>query len=87
MSDLPGWRERIDQLDRDLVRLLNERAECVLKLAPLKREKKIGVLDEGREQRVRANVRGANQGPLSDDTLVEIIERVMAAMRDLQEPR
>jgi len=84
MSDLSGWRKRIDELDRDLVRLLNERAECVLNLAPLKRAQKMDVLDQGREELVRANVREANQGPLSDEALVEVIERVMAAMRDLQ---
>ncbi len=86
MSDLSGWRERIDELDRELVRLLNERAECVLNLAPLKRAQKMDVLDKNREERVRANIRAANGGPLSDDALVEVIERVMATMRDIQKP-
>ena len=36
--DLSGWRKRIDQIDRKLLVLLNERAECVLRLAPLKQE-------------------------------------------------
>ncbi len=87
MSDLSDWRDRIDEIDRDLVRLLNARAECVLNLAPLKRAQKMDVLDEGREERVRENIRSANQGPLPDEAVIEVIEQVMAAMRDLQKPR
>ena len=30
MSDLADWRKRIDEIDQQLVRLLNERAQCAV---------------------------------------------------------
>ena len=87
MSDLSDWRNRIDEIDRELVQILNKRADCVLNLAPLKRAQKMDVLDEVREERVRSNIRSANGGPLADDAVIEVIERVMAVMRELQKTR
>lgn len=85
MNDLSDWRRRIDALDQELVRLLNRRAECVLQLAPLKRQAKIDVLDPERERQVRNNLRTANAGPLPQRAIDEIYECVMAAMRELQQ--
>ncbi len=84
MRDLNEWRRDIDALDRELVELLNRRAKCVLQLAPLKRENNISVLDPEREKAVHDNLRHANQGPLPDESVREIFEAVMAAMRALQ---
>jgi chorismate mutase/prephenate dehydratase len=85
MNDLSDWRGQIDSIDRQLVALLNRRAECVLRLAPLKRQNEIEVLDPEREQQVHHNLRAANNGPLPDDSLDAIFDQVMAAMRDLQQ--
>ncbi len=84
MRDLSEWRREIDALDRELVQLLNRRAECVLQLAPLKRENKIDVFDPEREKAVLDNLRSANTGPLPNGSVEAIFECVMAAMRELQ---
>jgi chorismate mutase len=84
MNDLADWRRRIDKIDREIVRLLNRRAECVLQLAPLKKQAKIDVMDPGREAEVHANLRSANAGPLSGEALDRIFDCVMAAMREIQ---
>lgn len=87
MRDLIAWRRDIDALDRELLELLNRRAKCVLQLAPLKRENNIDVLDPEREKAVQDNLRAANFGPLPDESVAEIFEAVMKAMRALQESR
>ena len=84
MRDLSDWRQEIDALDRELVELLNRRAKCVLQLAPLKRENNINVFDPEREKAVHDNLRQANAGPLPDESVRDIFEAVMAAMRALQ---
>jgi chorismate mutase len=64
--------------------LLNQRAECVLNLAPLKRERQINILDRSREEEVQRKLRAVNDGPLPPEAIESIFRAVMAAMRDLQ---
>lgn len=85
MKDLSEWRNEIDELDKEILRLLNRRAECVLQLAPLKREMHIDVVDPDREQNVHRNLHAQNGGPLADEVVSEIFDAVMAAMRRLQQ--
>ncbi len=84
MKDIADWRNEIDELDRRIVALLNQRAECVLHLAPLKRRRQIEILDEERENDVLRKLREANDGPLSPESVESIFQAVMAAMRNLQ---
>ena len=84
MKDLSDWRNEIDELDRQIVALLNRRANCVLSLAPLKRRQRIQVLDPDRENEVLRKLRAANAGPLPDELVEEIFSAVMAAMREIQ---
>ena len=83
-AELAAWRGKIDEVDKEIVALLNRRAGYVEKLAPLKQQIGMAVLDPGREDAVRANLREANQGPLSDEAVTAVYEAIMAAMRDLQ---
>jgi chorismate mutase/prephenate dehydratase len=83
---LAEWRGRIDAADRELVALLNRRAEYVLKLAPLKRQIGAAVRDPGREEEVLRKLRKANRGPLPNEALEKIYGSIMGAMRDLQSP-
>ena len=45
MKDIADWREEIDRIDREIVVLLNKRAEAVLQLAPLKKQANRAVHD------------------------------------------
>lgn len=82
--DLSEWRKRIDDLDRKLLALLNERAEYVLRLAPLKRQQAIPIEEPEREAAVRSNLRRENHGPLSDDAVWHIFEAIMTEMKAVQ---
>lgn len=87
MKGLGDWRKDIDSLDRELVALLNRRAESVLGLAPLKRQQGVPVREPDRERRVLANVLESNRGPLTDESLKRIYEAVIQEMRAMQTQR
>lgn len=77
-------RIRIDELDRQLVELLSERARAAQTIGRLKAATSLPVYEPDRERLVYANVRGANKGPLPDIELTHIYERIIDVMRALQ---
>ena len=87
MKGLSDWREEIDLVDRDIVALLNRRAECVLSLAPLKRLQGMPVRERDRETLVIGNIRALNGGPLQNEALERIYKVVIREMRAVQRQR
>ena len=82
--DIADWRKKIDELDRQMVMLLNQRAEAAQAIGELKRSTEIPVYEPEREKKIYENVRAANRGPLPGDELQHIYERVIDVMRNLQ---
>jgi chorismate mutase len=77
-------RIRIDELDRQLVELLSERARAAQMIGRMKASTSLPVYEPDRERIVYANVRAANKGPLPDIELTHIYERIIDVMRALQ---
>jgi chorismate mutase len=77
-------RIRIDELDRQLVELLSERARAAQMIGRMKAATSLPVYEPDRERIVYANVRAANKGPLPDIELTHIYERIIDVMRALQ---
>jgi chorismate mutase-like protein len=84
--DITDWRDRIDALDRKILALLNERARCVLALAPLKKKAAIPIYEPKREEEVLQNISAHNGGPLSGEAVRRIFERIIDEMRSIQRP-
>ena len=82
--DIATWRLQIDELDRKLVQLLNQRAEAAREIGRLKRNSDLPIYEPEREQAVFANAERASQGPLSETDLARIFERIMDVMRKIQ---
>lgn len=82
--DLADWRNKIDAIDRELVRLLNERARCVAEIGRIKRANALPIHEPSREEKVLENVLGANTGPLADDELRRVFERIVEEGKGLQ---
>lgn len=78
------WREKIDHLDEDIVRLINERARAARAIGELKRDADLPVYEPQREREVMEHVRACNPGPLTDAEIVDIYQRLMDVMRSLQ---
>src|SRR5207245_2461305 len=83
---LSDWRRRIDEIDKKLVQLLNERSQCALEIGKLKQEAKIPLYQPEREIEVREIAEGNNPGPLTDAAIRRLFERIIdearAAERD-----
>lgn len=82
--DIVDWRQKIDELDRRLVELLNERAHAAREIGKLKRNTSMPIYEPIREKMIFENVRKANHGPLPDDDIRHVYERVIEVMRNIQ---
>jgi chorismate mutase len=82
--DISDWRSKIDELDRKLAALLNERAAAAVEIGRLKRNTNLPVYEPNREREVIANVQRSSTGPLAARDLAHIYERIMDVMRSIQ---
>ncbi|MGH9730195.1 MAG: chorismate mutase [Candidatus Acidiferrales bacterium] len=81
---IEDWRRKIDEIDRQLIELLNERSHCALELGRLKRQQEITIYQPDRERQVLENAKRANRGPLSDKAIRRLFERVLDEARSLE---
>ena len=84
MKDLERLRASIDELDRVLVKLLNQRAKYALEIGRAKGAAGIPVYAPDRERQVIAHVEGENRGPLSAEALRRLYERIIDESRRLE---
>jgi chorismate mutase len=82
--DISDWRKQIDDLDRKLVELLNQRAAAAISIGRLKRDTDLPIYEPQREREVIENVQRINAGPLVGHDLAQIYERIMDVMRSIQ---
>jgi chorismate mutase-like protein len=82
--DIADWRQKIDEIDRQIVGLLSERAEAAKEIGKLKRSTALPIYEPNRERVIFENVRAANKGPLPDIELTHVYERIIDVMRALQ---
>ena len=83
--DIADWRRKIDEIDRQLVTLISERAQAALEIGRLKREAGIPVYEPDRERLVFENLHKSNPGPLADRDLLRVYERILDVMRQIQQ--
>ena len=83
---LAPLRERIDQIDADLVRLLNERAQVVVEVGRIKRDEGGAIYVPHRERAVMQRIRDLSEGPLPDRCLEAIWRELMSGSFALERP-
>ena len=83
-ADLDDLRKRIDLLDESLVRLLNARAACALEIGRVNREMSVPIYQPEREAEVLRNVQAVNTGPLDQDAIKRLFERIIDEARHLE---
>jgi chorismate mutase len=83
--DIADWRRKIDDIDRRLVRLLNDRAKCVVEIGKIKLDSGLPVLESSREDQVMRQAIEANQGPLDGEAIRRVFESIVRESRGLQE--
>jgi len=87
-DELERLRARLVEIDEELIRLVGERLESVLKIGAHKAERGLPVLDPGQEAKVvRRAASMAREGGVDEEVVRDIIWAIMAAARDVQEGR
>jgi chorismate mutase len=81
---LAEWRRRIDEIDRKLVELLNERSKCALEIGKWKQRANLPLYQPEREKEVLQNAEQNNQGPLADAAIRRLFERIIDEARSAE---
>lgn len=83
---LGDLRERIDAVDTELVRLLNERARIVQEVGERKRKSGDPIYAPHREAEVLSRVLSKSEGPLPDRTIEAVYKELMSGSFALEQP-
>jgi chorismate mutase-like protein len=84
---LDECRDRIDDLDRRILALLNERTRVVERIGQVKQEFSMPIYEPKREDQVFDNVTRNNTGPLTPEGVKRVFERIIDEMRNVQRVR
>ncbi|MEE9291576.1 MAG: chorismate mutase, partial [Acidobacteriota bacterium] len=88
-SETPGdaldrLRRRIDDIDRRMVRFLNERASHAIEVVRVKKVVGLSIYQPSREDEVLRNVQSHNRGPLENSALRRLFERIIDESRSIE---
>ncbi|MFC2992807.1 prephenate dehydratase [Halomonas tibetensis] len=86
--DLDALRHRIDDLDADILRLINERAACAQHVAQVKSAEDPATVfyRPEREAQVLRRIMALNKGPLDSEEVARLFREIMSACLALEQP-
>ena len=84
MSDLGELRQRIDALDTDLLRLLNERATLAKEIGVIKNRASLPIYSPDREMKLLRSLIERSSGPLRPGSIRAIYREIMSASLALE---
>ena len=85
--EIDDYRKEINRLDSELLRIFNERASLALKIGEIKKKNDIPIYDPEREKRIFVAMSKANPGPLENEAITRLFERVIDESRRLERIR
>ncbi|WLR44205.1 bifunctional 3-deoxy-7-phosphoheptulonate synthase/chorismate mutase [Bacillus carboniphilus] len=84
-AELDALRERVDELNLEMLKLINERGMLVQEIGKAKEAQGINRYDPVRERNMLNNIKEHNDGPFEDSTLQHIFKEIFKAGLELQE--
>jgi chorismate mutase len=81
---IDDFRCEIDRLDSELLKIFNQRAQLALKIGELKKTTGLPIFDPGREKKIFQRMKNENAGPLDNQAIVRLFERVIDESRRLE---
>ncbi|MDO9081270.1 MAG: chorismate mutase [Desulfuromonadales bacterium] len=85
--NIDDLRQEIDRLDHELLRIFNERASLALQIGEIKKVLQLPVYDPDREKRIFTRMSNDNPGPLENEAIIRLFERVIDESRRLERIR
>ncbi len=79
-------RDEVNKIDKQIVVLLNERAELSTEIGKLKTENNLEIYDPAQESKVFQDLCKTSTGPLPEESLRKIFCEILSASRALQLP-
>lgn len=86
MKKLDELRKKIDELDTEILRLLNERTEVVLEVRKAKDDEYLSPHSPAREREILERLTKLNKGKFPNDVLKSIYREILSASLSLQQP-
>ena len=83
-AQVDDYRQRIDQIDDQLMKLLNARSACAVEIGRIKRHIGMAVYQPEREKWILERVARNNPGPLDSGAVRRVFERVIDESRRLE---
>ena len=84
--NLDDWRSRINNLDDEILKLLNQRGTAALRIGELKRQQDLPYFSPEREAQVLDRLVALNDGPLGADAIRVIWREILSASLALEHP-
>ena len=81
---LGEYRDQINEIDKKLVDLLNDRAVVVMKVKKLKQKENLPLYDARREEELVESIVEYNKGPLYRDNIIQIFENILRNVQILE---
>ncbi|MDP4090381.1 MAG: chorismate mutase [Bacillota bacterium] len=85
MEKLESLRMQIDEIDRDIVKLLEDRFKVCLSIGRFKKENGMEVLNESREKQVVEKNIALVKDDFYREFIEEVLKTIMAESRKIQE--
>ena len=79
---IQDWRTRIDEVDRQLVRLLSMRAQMAIEIGRAKVSAGTDIYDAAREREILRQVLSANPGVLTQASLEHLFAEIVRESRE-----
>ena len=84
IQTLEDYRKKIDEVNGELLKLLNQRAKYALEIGKIKKQSNQEIYVPDREQQVLESLFEQNAGPLSKENIGRIFQEIMKVMREIQ---
>ena len=79
------YRQEIDEIDTQLLRMLNRRAACALSIGKIKKRNNLPVFVPEREEQVMTRLLAENPGPVRSEAVRTVFRAIFSEMKALEE--
>jgi chorismate mutase/prephenate dehydratase len=84
-ENIKAWRVKIDRVDEEILRLLDERARCVAEIGKLKEAGRSSVYVASRELEIFERLEKQHQGPFPRAAIRNVFREIISASRSVEQ--
>lgn len=86
MDEIQGRRKDIDEIDSEILKLLNRRAEIVIDIGKVKKNENVEFHSPEREREILDRLENGNPGPFPNEALRAVYREILSASLSLEQP-